>query len=94
MYPKLEDTSITRLTTRSKDLAGAAQSVRNLEINTNSARIVYCSNSHRYLVDDDEVVNTASRAGSGESSLFSQALGFLKQNQVGNQLIGVCPCSQ
>ncbi|KAK7695267.1 hypothetical protein QCA50_002457 [Cerrena zonata] len=31
--------------------------------------------------DDDEVVNTASRAGSGESSMFSQALGFLKQNQ-------------
>ncbi|KAI1781634.1 hypothetical protein LXA43DRAFT_1069955 [Ganoderma leucocontextum] len=31
--------------------------------------------------DDDEVVNTASREGSGDHSLFSSALGFLKQNK-------------
>ena len=33
-------------------------------------------------VDEDEVVNTASRAGNGDHSLFSSALGFLKQNKV------------
>ncbi|KAI0673309.1 hypothetical protein C8Q78DRAFT_1016545 [Trametes maxima] len=31
--------------------------------------------------DDDEVVNTASREGSGDNSLFSSALSFIKQNK-------------
>ncbi|KAJ3006363.1 hypothetical protein NUW54_g3965 [Trametes sanguinea] len=31
--------------------------------------------------DDDEVVNTASREGSGDTSLFSSALSFIKQNK-------------
>ncbi|KAI0639583.1 hypothetical protein C8Q77DRAFT_1081928 [Trametes polyzona] len=31
--------------------------------------------------DDDEVVHTASREGSGDSSLFSSALSFIKQNK-------------
>ncbi|KAI0801094.1 hypothetical protein C8Q74DRAFT_1444828 [Fomes fomentarius] len=31
--------------------------------------------------DEDEVVNTASREGRGDSSLFSSALGFLKGNK-------------
>ncbi|KAI0324465.1 hypothetical protein GY45DRAFT_1331523 [Cubamyces sp. BRFM 1775] len=31
--------------------------------------------------DDDEVVNTASREGSGDHSLFSSALSFVKQNK-------------
>ncbi|RDX51049.1 hypothetical protein OH76DRAFT_1401815 [Lentinus brumalis] len=31
--------------------------------------------------NEDEVVNTASREGSGDHSLFSSALGFLKQNK-------------
>ncbi|KAI0735003.1 hypothetical protein C8Q76DRAFT_781620 [Earliella scabrosa] len=31
--------------------------------------------------DDDEVVNTASREGNGDSSLFTTALGFLKGNK-------------
>nr|BDS00038.1 beta-flanking protein [Mycoleptodonoides aitchisonii] len=32
--------------------------------------------------DEEEVVNTASREGSGDSSLFSSALGFLNHNKV------------
>ncbi|PIL31769.1 hypothetical protein GSI_06473 [Ganoderma sinense ZZ0214-1] len=32
-------------------------------------------------VDEDEVVNNASREGSGDHSLFSSALGFLKENK-------------
>ncbi|CAL1694990.1 unnamed protein product [Somion occarium] len=39
------------------------------------------NSGNRPNIDDDEVVNTASREGSGDSSLFSQALGFLKQNK-------------
>ncbi|KAI0756833.1 hypothetical protein C8Q80DRAFT_1130727 [Daedaleopsis nitida] len=31
--------------------------------------------------NEDEVINTASREGSGDSSLFSSALGFLKSNK-------------
>ncbi|KAJ8457218.1 hypothetical protein ONZ51_g11665 [Trametes cubensis] len=31
--------------------------------------------------DDEEVVNTASREGSGDHSLFSSALSFIKQNK-------------
>lgn len=34
------------------------------------------------LVDEDEVVNTASTHGSGDSSLFSSALDFVKSNKV------------
>ncbi|RPD55902.1 hypothetical protein L227DRAFT_579380 [Lentinus tigrinus ALCF2SS1-6] len=39
------------------------------------------SGSGRPEFDEDEVVNTASREGSGDNSLFSSALGFLKQNK-------------
>ncbi|CDO72953.1 hypothetical protein BN946_scf185007.g7 [Trametes cinnabarina] len=35
--------------------------------------------------DDDEVVNTARREGSGDSSLFSSALSFVKQNKTAHQ---------
>ena len=34
------------------------------------------------IVDHDEVVRTAETHGSGESSLFSNALGFLSDNKV------------
>ncbi|OBZ79509.1 hypothetical protein A0H81_01195 [Grifola frondosa] len=37
--------------------------------------------SGRPEIDEDEVVNTASREGSGDSSLFSSALGYVKQNR-------------
>ena len=83
MYRKLEDTSTTHLRTLSKVPAETAPIVCNLAmINASHHRAKDRTNSYWYLVDDDEVVNTASRAGSGESSLFSQALGFIKQNQV------------
>ncbi|KAI8981396.1 hypothetical protein BD414DRAFT_582165 [Trametes punicea] len=35
----------------------------------------------RPQLDDEEVVNTASREGSGDHSLFSSALNFVKQNK-------------
>ncbi|KAL4243077.1 Beta-flanking protein [Abortiporus biennis] len=38
-------------------------------------------NHQRPDLDEDEVVNTASREGSGDSSLFSSALGFLNQHK-------------
>ncbi|KAI0361432.1 hypothetical protein OH77DRAFT_1500769 [Trametes cingulata] len=34
-----------------------------------------------HRVDEDEVVNNASREGSGDTSLFSSALSFIKQNK-------------
>lgn len=33
-------------------------------------------------VDDDEVIKNGEKSGSGDSSLFSSALGFLKDNKV------------
>ncbi|KAJ8488513.1 hypothetical protein ONZ51_g3520 [Trametes cubensis] len=40
------------------------------------------SDYNRPQFDDDEVVRTASREGSGDHSLFSSALSFIKQNKV------------
>ncbi|KAI0654245.1 beta-flanking protein [Cubamyces menziesii] len=39
------------------------------------------SDYNRPQFDDDEVVRTASREGSGDHSLFSSALSFIKQNK-------------
>ncbi|KAI0375174.1 hypothetical protein BV20DRAFT_253168 [Pilatotrama ljubarskyi] len=39
------------------------------------------SEHDRPQFDEDEVVTTASREGSGDTTLFSSALGFLKQNK-------------
>ncbi len=44
--------------------------------------LVVCMLNETEIVDEDEVVNTASREGSGDSSLFSSALSFLKGNKV------------
>ncbi|KAI0830485.1 hypothetical protein BC628DRAFT_1416030 [Trametes gibbosa] len=43
------------------------------------------SQHDRPQFDDDEVVNTATREGSGDNSLFSSALGFIKQNKASGE---------
>jgi len=44
--------------------------------------VVRTAETHFIIVDHDEVVRTAETHGSGESSLFSNALGFLSDNKV------------
>ncbi|KAH9858019.1 hypothetical protein C2E23DRAFT_919830 [Lenzites betulinus] len=43
------------------------------------------SQHDRPQFDDDEVVNTATREGSGDHSMFSSALGFIKQNKASGE---------
>ena len=77
MCPRPVDMSITLLTILDKEEI-MAQDVRYAVALTTSwqADLVFI------IVNHDEVVRTAEQHGSGDSSLFSNAMGFVSDNQV------------